>query len=104
MDIQRGSRRARHVAANTAANQAAQAQQQEHPPPTQDDGLRRGLLRPAPQTRDLHRTPDQRQPESDEEHEMPTVAPRVNPFRLHRCKLNNVFPSHGWILRASVRL
>ncbi|KAJ6788998.1 hypothetical protein PWT90_10233 [Aphanocladium album] len=87
MDIQRGSRRARHVAANTAASQASQAQQQQqqqHPPPTQDDGLRRGILRHAPQTRDMHRTPDQRQAESDDEHQMPTVAPRVNPFRLHR--------------------
>ncbi|KAJ4154981.1 hypothetical protein LMH87_000251 [Akanthomyces muscarius] len=92
MDIQRGSRRARHVAANTAANQAAQAQQQQHPSPTQDDGLRQGLLRPAPQTRDMHRTPDNRQPESDEEHEMPTVAPRVNPFRLHRCKFEIPLP------------
>ncbi|EGX88483.1 anaphase promoting complex subunit 10 [Cordyceps militaris CM01] len=91
MDIQRGSRRARHVAANTAANQAAQAQQ--HTSPTPDDGLRPGHLRPAPpRSRDLHRTPDQRHPESDDEHEMPTVAPRVNPFRLHRSQPHHPMP------------
>ncbi|TQV95228.1 hypothetical protein V2A60_009723 [Cordyceps javanica] len=84
MDIQRGSRRARHVAANTAANQAAHTQQQQqHSSPTLDEGLRPGLLRPAP-PRNLHRTPDQRQTESDDEHQMPTIAPRINPFRLHR--------------------
>ncbi|KAM3463318.1 hypothetical protein NHJ6243_003352 [Beauveria neobassiana] len=89
MNIQRGSRRARHVAANTAANQAAQTEQQQpqpdSPPATQEDNGH-SLLPPTrpPQTRNVHRTPEQRQPESDDEHQMPTVAPRVNPFRLHR--------------------
>ncbi|KAM3527484.1 hypothetical protein NHJ13051_002898 [Beauveria bassiana] len=89
MNIQRGSRRARHVAANTAANQAAQTEQQQPqpdlPPATQEDNGH-SLLPPTrpPQTRNMHRTPEQRQPESDDEHQMPTVAARVNPFRLHR--------------------
>ncbi|KAM3439937.1 hypothetical protein MY4824_002444 [Beauveria thailandica] len=88
MNIQRGSRRARHVAANTA-NQAAQTgQQQPQPdsPPATQENNGHSLLPPTrpPQTRNMHRTPEQRQPESDDEHQMPTVAPRVNPFRLHR--------------------
>ncbi|KAM3511933.1 hypothetical protein MY11210_004404 [Beauveria gryllotalpidicola] len=81
MNIQRGSRRARHVAANTAANQAAQTEQQQpqpDPPPATQEDNGHGLLPPAPppQTRNMHRTPDQRQLESDDEHHMPTVAPR----------------------------
>ncbi|PQK13986.1 hypothetical protein BB8028_0004g09170 [Beauveria bassiana] len=97
MNIQRGSRRARHVAANTAANQAAQTEQQQpqpdSPPATQEDNGH-SLLPPTrpPQTRNVHRTPEQRQPESDDEHQMPTVAPRVNPFRLHRSTRGTTTP------------
>lgn len=88
MDITRGSRRARHVAANTAATGAAPAPRslnQQEGQPLQTAATERQQLRPQPAARDMHRTPDQRLPDDDGGPAM-AAAPRANPFRLHRSK------------------
>ena len=73
MDIARGSRRARHVAANAAQaeDQAppARAQRQQQQQQQQQQHL----------TPDAHRTPDQVNDGRE-------AAPPPNPFRLHRGK------------------
>ncbi|CEJ79912.1 Putative Anaphase promoting complex subunit 10 [[Torrubiella] hemipterigena] len=74
MDINRGARRARHVASNLATGNPADE-------PRRRSGARDLAAPPRQRALDAHRTPDTRADDGDGDALPP---PRANPFRLHR--------------------